>query len=562
MKRRIFWAIMLVSFAILLCCAGLIMRGAHERMLTVFMERLEAEAHYLRQGIEREGLDYFRHVSPGLSRVSWVARDGTVLYDSDGAQDLPNHADRKEIREALEKGTGSSVRYSSTLNEQSIYRAFRLSDGSVLRLSGTQDSLLRVLRRMFPAVILALGVSMLLAAWLAGRIARRVVRPVNELDLGHPELAESYEELTPLLQRLAAQKRQLEAQMRELGRRQREFEAVAANMAEGLILLDVKGRVLSCNAEAPRLLGMTELPVGGALLALNRDERLRQAVEDARKEVAGQTLLRERGRWVQIFVNAARDEAGRNGGCVLLCMDVTEKEERDALRREFSANVSHELKTPLTTISGIAELMKNGMVKAEDVPRFASSVYDEARRLIRLVNDLIRLSRLDEVLPMEAALSEREEVDLLELSRFCLARLETMARTRNITLQAGGDSARVLGLRPMLDEMVFNLCENAVKYNYEGGRVDVRVYASGEGNGTVVLEVADTGVGIPAELRERVFERFFRVDKSRSHEAEGTGLGLSIVRHIAELHHARIGLEGGEGKGTTVRVTFPAPICD
>lgn len=557
MKRRIFRAIVLVSFAILLCCAALIMHGAHERMLTAFMGRLDAEAHYLSQGIEREGLEYFRHVSIGLSRVSWVAPDGTVLYDSIGAQNLPNHADRKEIREALENGTGSSVRYSSTLDEQTIYRAFRLSDGSVLRLSGTQDSLLRVLWRMFPAVILALGASMLLAAWLAGRIARRVVRPVNEIDLDHPERAESYEELTPLLRRLAAQKMQLEAQMRELGRRQREFEAVAANMTEGLILLDAKGRVLSCNAVAPRLLGMDELPVGSSLLGLNRDEKLSRAVKEARTEGTGQALLRERGRWVQIFVNAARDEAGKTGGCVLLCVDVTEKEERDALRREFSANVSHELKTPLTTISGIAEIMKNCMVKAEDVPHFASAVYDEAHRLIRLVNDIIRLSRLDEALPVGAAPSERGPVDLLELSRSCLARLEQMARGRNIALHASGDAASVPGLRPMLEEMVFNLCENAVKYNHEGGEVNVRVRAPREGNGAVVLEVADTGVGIPAELRERVFERFFRVDKSRSREAEGTGLGLSIVRHVAELHHARIELESEEGKGTTVRVTFP-----
>ena len=559
MKRRIFWAIVLVSLAILLCCSALIMRAAHERMLSAFMGRLDAEAHYLSQGIEREGLDYFKHVSTGLSRVSWVAPDGTVLYDSIGERRLPNHADREEIREAVEQGTGSSVRYSSTLGEQTVYRAFRLSDGSVLRLSGTEDSLLRVMWRMLPTVVLAFAASMLLAAWLAGRIARRVVRPVNDLDLDHPERAESYEELTPLLRRLAVQKTQIETQMRELGRRQREFEDVAANMTEGLILLDAGGKVLSCNAVAPRLIGLDTLPVGSSLLALNREEPLRTAVENARKEGAGQALLHRRGRWVQVYVNTARGEAGKPGGCVLLCVDVTEKEERDALRREFSANVSHELKTPLTTISGTAEIMKNGMVKAEDVPHFASAVYDEAHRLIRMVDDIIRLSRLDEALSVGASPNESGPVDLLELSRFCLARLENAARLRNISLHASGEAAPVLGLRPMLEEMMFNLCENAVKYNREGGEVNIRVYVYGEGDSTVVLEVADTGVGIPADLRERVFERFFRVDRSRSREAEGSGLGLSIVRHIAELHHAHIELESEEGKGTTVRVSFPAP---
>lgn len=555
MKKRIFRAVVLVSLVILLCCSALVVRAAHERLLRSFMGRLDAEAHYLIRGIEREGADYFRQVAAGPDRVSLIAPDGTVIYDSTGERLLPNHADREEIREAVARGTGSSVRYSGTLGEQTVYRAFRLRDGSVLRLSGTEESLLRAMWRMLPGVVSAFAASMLLAAWLAGRIARRVVQPVNAIDLDHPESAESYEELTPLLRRLAAQKAQIEAQMRELGRRQREFEAVAANMTEGLILLDAGGRVLSCNAVAPRLIGLDALLVGSSLLALHREERLRTAVETARREGTGQALLRRRGRWVQVYVGAARDEAGKTGGCVLLCVDVTEKEERDALRREFSANVSHELKTPLTTISGTAEMMKNGMVRAEDVPRFASAVYDEARRLIRLVDDIIRLSRLDETLPAAACPDESGPVDLLELARVCLARLEKAARLRNIRLQLSGEAVPVLGVRPMLEEMLFNLCENAVKYNREGGEVRVWTGVSGEGNGA--LEVADTGAGIPADLRERVFERFFRVDGSRSRGVEGSGLGLSIVRHVAERHHAHIELKSEEKKGTTVRVTFP-----
>ncbi|HJB67093.1 MAG TPA: hypothetical protein H9768_12560 [Candidatus Mailhella merdavium] len=555
MKRRIFGAIVLVSFTILVFCSVLIIWVAHERMLSSFMGRLDVEAYYLRQGIERDGISYLRHVSPGLNRVSWVAADGTVLYDSLG-EELPNHADRVEIREAMEHGTGSSIRYSNTLGEQTVYRAFLLNDGSVLRLSRTEDSLLRVMWRMLPVVVLAFAVSMLLAAWLAGRIAKSVVRPVNEIDLDNPEQAESYEELTPLLRRLATQKTQIEHQIRELSRRQREFEDVAANMTEGLILLDVNDKVISCNAVAPRLIGLDALPEGSSLLALNREEALRLAVEAAKEHGSGQALLRKHGRWVQLYVSPAYDEAGNFGGSVLLCVDVTEKEERDALRREFSANVSHELKTPLTSISGIAEIMKNGMVKTEDIPHFASAVYDEAQRLIRMVDDIIQVSRLDDALSSDLCPKEGESVDLLELSRGCLARLEQMAAVRQIRLEVSGEHLFVTGLRPMLEEMVFNLCENAVKYNKDGGEVNVRVHSSE--NGAVELEVADTGVGIPEGLCDRVFERFFRVDRSRSREAEGSGLGLSIVRHIAELHHADIELKSEEGKGTLVKVSFPS----
>lgn len=558
MKRRIFWAIVLVSLAILLCCSALIMRATHECLLGLFMGRLDAEAQYLRQGIEREGLDYFTHVSTGPSRVSWIAPDGTVLHDSTGERHLPNHANREEIRAAHEYGIGSSVRYSGTRGEQTLYRAFRLNDGSVLRLAGTEDSLLRVMWRMLPAIALSFAASMLLAAWLAGRIARKVMQPVNNIDLDHPERAESYEELTPLLRRLAVQKAQIETQMRELGRRQREFENVAANMTEGLILLDAGGKVLSCNAVAPRLIGLNSLPAGSSLLALNREERLRTAVENAQRHGTGHALLHRRGRWVQIYASATRGETETPGGCVLLCVDVTEKEERDALRREFNANVSHELKTPLTTISATAEIMKNGMARNEDVPRFASAVYDEAQRLIRLVATLLRLSRLDEAQSVGLPANEREQIDLLELSRCCVARLEPVARLRNIHLQVSGEAAQIPGLRFMLEEMVFNLCENAVKYNREGGEVQVRIFAPGKENSPAVLEVADTGAGIPADLHERVFERFFRVDKSRSRHAEGSGLGLSIVRHIAELHHARIELDSEEERGTTVRVHFSA----
>ena len=560
-KKRIFRAIVLLSLVILLCCLALVMQAANEHLRTVFMGRLDAQAHYLIQGIEQKGADYFRHTLVGHDRVSWIAPDGTILYDSTGKHPLPNHADREEIQEALKQGTGSSIRYSGTLGKQTAYKAFRLKDGSVLRLASTENSLWQAAWSMLPALLLAFAASMLLAAWLAGRIARKVVQPVNELDLEHPENAESYEELTPLLRRLAKQNAQIAAQIHELGRRQQEFEAITANMTEGLILLDAEGKILSCNAAAPGLVGLETLPTGSPLLALNREDPLREAVETAHKEGAGQALLHRHGRWVQIYANAARGKTGHLGGCVLLCVDVTEKEERDALRREFSANVSHELKTPLTTISGTAEMLTNGMVKTEDIPRFASAICEEAHRLTRLVDNIIRLSRLDET-PLDAIYSnENEPVNLLILSRECLARLEKTARLKNIHLQASGDAALVLGVKLMLEEMIFNLCENAVKYNHDGGKVHVRVHAALTETSQVILEVSDTGIGVPLKYRERIFERFFRVDKSRSHQAEGSGLGLSIVRHIAKLHHAHIELESEEGKGTTVRIRFPAQAC-
>lgn len=558
MKKRIFRAIVLVSLAILLCCLAFVMRAANEHLRLASMGRLDAEAHYLIQGIEREGSNYFRHISAGLDRVSWIAPDGAILYDSTGKSPLPNHADREEIREALTQGTGSSIRYSSTLDKQTLYKAFRLKDGSVLRLSSTENAPWHAAWRMLPALLLAFAASMLLAAWLAGRIARKIVQPVNDLDLEHPENAESYEELTPLLRRLAVQKAQIAAQIHELGRRQQEFEAVTANMTEGLILLDAEGKILSCNTVAPGLIGLDALPAGSPLLALNREDPLREAVETARKEGAGQALLHRGGRWVQIYANAARSATGPAGGCVLLCVDVTEKEEHDALRREFSANVSHELKTPLTTISGAAEILKNGIVNAEDIPRFATAIHEEARRLTRLVDNIIRLSRLDETPPEAIRSTENEPVDLLALARHCLSRLEKTADSRHIRLHASGEAAFVHGIKPMLEEMLFNLCENAVKYNHEGGEVHVRVRAAPTETGPVILEVADTGIGIPPEYHERVFERFFRVDKSRSRQAEGSGLGLSIVRHIAKLHHAHIELQSEEGKGVTVRIRFPA----
>lgn len=551
MKKRIFRAIVLVTTLIVVCCSVFMIWVVHKILLVSFMDRLDTESHYLRQGIEKEGIAYFKHIHIGTSRVTLIDSDGTVLYDSLEESYLPNHEDREEIREAFTYGTGSSTRYSSTLGERIIYRALRLDDGKILRLSGTENSLRHLMWRFFPAVFFACMASMMLAAWLARRIASRVVRPVYEIDLDHPEYTESYEELAPLLYRLSTQKRQLEKQMYKLQRRQHEFETITSNMTEGLLLLNAKGKVIFCNTMATRLLGLDSLLVGTTLLSLKRDESLRHAMQNAQINGSGHTLLHEGSRWVQIYVNSVHDQSEKIGSCILLCVDVTEKEDREVLRREFSANVSHELKTPLTSISGIAEMMQNGMIKVEDIPHFASSLYHETQRLLRMVNEIMRISCLDESIASGIDASKMEQVDLLDISQACLARLEKRALKQQINLHISGESTFVLGNRSMLEEMIINLCENAIKYNKQGGSVSIKIAKQNN-----VLEIVDTGIGIPVSLQQRVFERFFRVDKSRT-QSEGTGLGLSIVQHIAKLHKAEIHLESKEGKGTKVEVCFP-----
>jgi two-component system phosphate regulon sensor histidine kinase PhoR len=551
MTAKIFRASAVVALTAIALCFVMFVGVLYQHFQTQNESQLATQAEFVARGVETDGMTYLDGLKNVASRVTWVAADGTVLYDSQAdASKMENHADREEIRQAMTNETGTSIRYSNTLAERTIYYAMRLSDGSVLRLSDTQASVFALLAGMLPPLAAVTLLALLLSLALAYGASKRIVRPLGALDLDHPEDAETYDELTPFLQRISAQNRKIDEQMTTLRRQREEFEAITANMSEGFIIVDRNETVLSYNKSALRLLGADEKTDadGREALTLNRTEGFRTALSDALGGKSSQRIMEEKGKYCQILAAPAMG-GGNVEGAIVVLMDVTEKEQREQLRREFAANVSHELKTPLTSISGIAEIMKDGMVKSADVGYFSGKIYDEAQRLIALVGDIIRLSRLDDG---EDGM-ERTDVDMLAAARSAAASLSEAAKKRGISIRVGGNGGTVHGVRPVLEEMIYNLCDNAVKYNVDGGRVDASVDTL---EGHVVLRVSDTGIGIPKEAQERVFERFYRVDKSHSKAIGGTGLGLSIVRHGAELHGAKLSLESETGNGTTVTVTF------
>lgn len=550
MTRKIFRSIMLVAAAVLLLSFVLIFSVLYRYAIESFTAQLRSECDALAYGTEQLGLSFLQRLPSDSNRVTLVAPDGAVLFDNiDGAAALGNHGDREEIQEALRSGRGESVRYSDTLTEKTVNCAVRLEDGSVLRVSGAQYSAVTLLLGLLQPGIVVLAAALVCSGLLAHRAAKSILRPINEIDLAHPEQADVYEELSPLLSRLAKQRREIRAQMKELERKREEFAVITGNMSEGLLIVDRNMDILSFNASAARLFDIPPDFSGGNLLSLNRSQSLRSAAAEA---VAGRHSERQAelgGRVYQLIANPVLPD-GNLAGAVLVILDVTEKEERDRLRREFSANVSHELKTPLTSISGIAEIMANGLVKPEDTRRFSATIYQEASRLITLIDDIIQLARLDE--GSEAI--RFEPVDLYALSEAVLQRLQTDAEKKKLQLALTGEHETVMGSQRILDEILYNLCDNAVKYNKENGSVTVSIQKT---DGKTQLCVADTGIGIPAADRERVFERFYRVDKSHSKDVGGTGLGLAIVKHGCALHHAAISLISQPDCGTTVTLTFP-----
>ena len=548
MTARIFRSIFLVATAVLLACFILIFGMLYEHLGQQIQAELQTEAIYIAQGLAQSGMEYFNGLR-GTNRITWVAADGTVLYDSDSeAAAMENHADREEIQEALTGGSGESTRYSTTFDERRIYFATRLSDGTVLRVSSAQHSVWVLIMGLLSPVIMIFVLAAILSGVLASALSKRILRPVNAIDLEHPEQSEVYEELSPLLSKIYNQNRVIDSQIEELQRKQAEFTAITENMSEGFLVIDDHTDLLSYNSGALRLLGAEAGLSRRSVLALNRSEGFRKAVELSLSGEHCEQLFEREGRYLQIIANPVYHEE-HVAGAVLVILDITEKHARESMRREFTANVSHELKTPLTSISGTAEIIKNGFVKPEDLPHFAGNIYDEAQRLITLIGDIMRLSQLDE----DSVPFEKGPVDLYELASSVLCRLEAAAGKRGISLTLSGEHATVNGVSQVLDEMVFNLCDNAVKYSRENGHV--RVFVSEE-NGHVALRVEDDGIGIPAADQARVFERFYRVDKSHSKEIGGTGLGLSIVKHGAAFHNARVALESELGKGTTVTVTF------
>jgi two-component system phosphate regulon sensor histidine kinase PhoR len=548
MTKRIFHAVLAVALTALVCCLGLVVGVLHAGFAAQTAAELRAQAVCIARGVEGEGKSYLARQLPDNLRITWVAADGAVLFDNrEDPASLGSHADRQEVRQALADGSGSAERYSDTLAQKTRYYALRLADGTVLRVSESQDSVwVLVVRTLQPAALIALLV-LALAAWMAGRVSRQIVAPINALDPAAPGDGPVYDELTPLLARIQNQNRQIRAQMEELRRRQEEFAAVTENMGEGLVILDAEERVLFRNAAAERLL--CAAPPSGELCALDlsRESAFRRAAAEA---VAGrrcEEMLEREGRASQIVATPVTRE-GQPSGAVLLILDVTEKEQREALRREFTANVSHELKTPLAAISGTAEILAKGLVRPEDIPRFAENIQRSAGRLLTLVNDIIRLSRLDEGSVSE----ERREIEVTAFVRSILEQLRPAAEQKQVSLRLEGEPCRLQTVPQLAQEILGNLCDNAVAYNRPGGSVAVTVTDAPD---AVRVAVADTGIGIPPEARERVFERFYRVDRSRS--AGGTGLGLSIVRHAAAYLGARVELESQMGRGSTFTVTFP-----
>ena len=515
------------------------------------MGELKKEAVYISRGVESTGTDYLKKLNDEDSRITYVDESGKVIYDNEAnVESMDNHGHRKEIREAEINGEGADERMSSTLSEKTMYYAVRLENGNVLRVSSNQASVWMLLLQLLPPFAAVLILMLLLSGVFASRLSGKVVEPLNGLDLEHPEENDAYDEVQPLLSKIGRQSRQIRLQLEAARRQQKEFSIITENMQEGLLVIDRYTMVLSVNSSVGKLLKVKEVKTGESVYLLNRSEEFRGVVGQVLEGKHENKILRLDGSEIQVIANPVTRE-NKTEGAVILLVDVTEKVEREQLRREFSANVSHELKTPLTSISGIAEIIRNGIVKPEDIPHFAGKIYDESQRLITLIGDIIKLSRLDEnQVPME-----RETVDMLEMARDVVQQLSSVARKSGVTLVANGSHGQVQGVRQVLGEMVYNLCENAVKYNRAGGRawVDVQQVAD-----HVVLRVKDTGIGIPAAEQGRIFERFYRVDKSHSKAVGGTGLGLSIVKHGAALHHATISVSSEPEQGTEITLTFPA----
>ena len=548
MTRKIFLSIMAAAAVVLLCSVLIIMGCLYDYFGGVQERQLEDELALAQTGVECSGKTYLEALKGESYRLTWIAPSGEVLFDSQADESsMENHAQREEVRQALETGEGQSSRYSSTLLEKTIYYAKKLTDGSILRISISRATAGVLVMGMLQPMLVVLAAALILALVLAKRISARIVAPLNRLDLEKPLENDTYEELSPLLTRINQQRRQIDAQLRTLQQKKDEFAQITASMNEGLVLMNEKGTVLSINPAARALFHAEPDCVGRDFLTVERSHEISCAIRRALEEGHAELHVERGGREYQLDISRIESE-GTVIGAVLLAFDVTEQAFAERNRREFTANVSHELKTPLQSIMGSAELIENGLVKQEDMPRFVGHIRTEAARLVTLIEDIIRLSQLDEggELPFEP-------VDLKKLAEEASASLASAAAEKQVTIRVHGDDRQITTVRRLASEIIYNLCDNAVKYNREGGSVDVTIDGTAHG---AVVTVQDTGIGIPPEHQSRVFERFYRVDKSHSRQSGGTGLGLSIVKHAVQYLGGRIELESQPGKGTTMRVHF------
>lgn len=549
MTKKIFKSILIVAGTVLLASIVIIMGCLYEYFSNIQKDKLADELDIAASAVELYGTDYLKNIDSERYRITWIQADGKVIYDTQaGADSMENHADRQEVKQALAEGEGSSSRYSDTLMEKTSYYARLLDDGSVLRVSTTYATAGLLVLGMLQPILVVLIAALVLSGILARRISKRIVEPMNSIDLDRPLENDTYEELSPLLNRINQQHKEIEMQMRYLKQKTDEFTQITESMKEGLILLDNKGNVLSINEAAQNILETDSDCIGQSFLSIERSRNINNAIQSAFEEGHSEIYAQYGSREYQVDISRI-ESGGETVGAVLLAFDITEQQNAQRNRREFTANVSHELKTPLQGIIGSAELIENGMVKPEDMPRFTGHIRKEASRLVTLIEDILRLSQLDEGRQMPS-----EQVDLFELADEVKSVLEGACEAKHINMKLMGEHVFVDGVKRLLYEIIYNLCDNAVKYNNEGGIADIDI-SSDEKN--AYITVRDSGIGIPQDQQERVFERFYRVDKSHSKESGGTGLGLSIVKHAVSYHNGTVSMKSEPGNGTEIRVSIP-----
>ena len=550
MTKKIFRSTVLVSAMILILGSAFVLGVLYQYFGKQLDGELEKEASYLAYGVEQNGVDYLEQIKQKDARITYMDASGTVLYDSQAdASSMENHNDRKEVQEALENGSGYAERMSKTLSEKTVYYALKLTNGSVLRVAGTQSSVFALMLQLVPPVLCIAVIMLILAGFAAARMSANIVKPINELDLDHPEENQIYEEVGPLLSRIHKQNRQIQVQLETARRNQEEFQIITENMQEGLLVIDAYTIILSGNSSVWRMFQVREPKTGESVYSLDRNEDFRKVIEEVLIGQHGSAMLQLDGEYVQLIANPVFRDT-KVAGAVLLLVNETEKMERENLRREFSANVSHELKTPLTSISGFAEIMQDGLVKEEDIPQFAGRIYKESQRLLQLVEDVIQISQLDE----EKTSYTWESVDVYQVCKNAFESLKEKAKRLNVHLYICGERMKMEAVRTLLEEAIYNVCDNAIKYNRNDGSVSVFLTQTAQ---EIQIVVKDTGVGIPKEDQDRVFERFYRVDKSHSKEIGGTGLGLSIVKHAVGALKGSVILRSEEGNGTEICMKFP-----
>lgn len=550
MTKKIFKSIMFVCALVLAVGLAAVMGILYSNFDGQMRKELSKEAAYLAYGVEQQGVDYLKNIKDKSARITYIDQDGTVLFDNEAdISEMKNHSDRTEFQKAEKYGAGESSRYSDTLSEKTIYYALRLKDGTVLRVSGTQDSVLALVENLIFPLCGLLCLMLILSGIMASAISKRIVKPINELDLESPEENRIYEELSPLLSKIHRQNREIQNQLELAKQQQEEFALITENMQEGLIVIDKYTMILSANSSAWNLFHMDRVCQGESVYCLDREEEFRHAIEQVLSGEHTELVLKLNGSDIQLIANPViRDK--KTEGAVVLLVNVTEKLERESLRREFSANVSHELKTPLTSISGFAEIMQGGLVKNEDIPKFAGRIYKESQRLLQLVEDVIQISQLDE----EKTSYVWEPVDVYQVCKNAFESLKEKAKRLNVHLYICGERMKMEAVRTLLEEAIYNVCDNAIKYNRNDGSVSVFLTQTAQ---EIQIVVKDTGVGIPKEDQDRVFERFYRVDKSHSKEIGGTGLGLSIVKHAVGALKGCVILRSEEGNGTEICMKFP-----